>query len=132
NASSATTIPIRAGTVAAGSPPARRGRARCGNTTDTTAVLAIGWGRRARSSDVLDIVASDRDQRGDAFRPQRRNDAGRAATPIIAGECGALETERVEKFQEIAAECGLLPGTRGLRVEKPGRPIAAQIRDQHA
>jgi hypothetical protein len=56
-------------------------------------VLAIRWGRLARSGDVLDIVAADRDQRSDALRPQRGDDAGGAAAPIIAGECRALDTK---------------------------------------
>src|SRR6516162_9539081 len=94
-------------------------------------MLAVGWGRLARPGDVLDVVAADRYQGGDVLRPECSDDAGGAAAPVIAGECCLLEAERVEKLQEVMAECGLLARSRGLRVEKPGRPVAAQIRHEH-
>src|SRR5439155_1579503 len=75
--------------------------------------------------------AADRDERGDALGPQCRDDAGGAAAPIIAGECRAFDPERVEKIQEVMAECGLLAGSRRLWVEKPGRPAATQIGHEH-
>src|SRR5262249_2711997 len=95
------------------------------------AMLAIGCGRLTRPGDVLNVIAADRDQGRAAFRPQRGHDAGGATAPIIAGERSPLDIERIEKLQEVMAECGLLARPRRSRIEKPGRPVAAQIGYEH-
>ena len=94
-----------------------------------TEPVALGCGRLARSGDVLDVVAADRDESGNPLRPQCRDDTGGAAAPIIAGECRALDAERVEQIQEIAAECGLLADhARALAVQKW---LRAEYPDEH-
>src|SRR5215472_16315963 len=95
-------------------------------------MLAIGWSRLARAGDILDVVAADRDEGGDPLRAQCGDDAGGAATPVIAGESRAFDAERVEKLQEVTAECRLLARSRRPRVEKPGRPVTAEIGDEYS
>ena len=59
--------------------------------------------------DIDDVVAGVRDEAGYAFRPERRGDAGRQAAPIVAGENGALNAERIEEIDQVTAKRGLLP-----------------------
>jgi hypothetical protein len=95
---------------------------------------AVLGGRRLRlagAGDVLDVVAADRDEAADPFRPLRRNDAGGTPAPIVAGKDRALEGERVDQIEEVAAEGRLLARAPGLRIEKSCRAVAAQIRRDH-
>src|SRR6185312_3511326 len=75
---------------------------------------------------------ADRDERVDALRPQCRDDAGGSAAPIVAGERGALEAERIHEGEEIVPERRLLAGARRRAVEEARRPVAAQIRSEDA
>ena len=92
----------------------------------------LGRRRRVhRAGDVLDRVGIARDQRHGPLRPQRRNDAGRPAAPAVAGEDRALDAERVQKRQEVGAQRRLLARARRVRIEKAGRPEAAQPGNDH-
>jgi hypothetical protein len=64
--------------------------------------------RLLRAGDVLDIVAGATDESAHAFRPQGRNDTGRAPAPIKTREDRALNFERVEQFEKVLAERRLL------------------------
>src|SRR6516162_11318152 len=88
-------------------------------------------GGMPRYGNVLDVVAADRNEPAHPLWPQRGDDAGGAPAPIIAGEVGVLDAERVHEVPEICPERGLLAGTRRLAVQKSGRAIAAQPWDQH-
>ena len=67
-----------------------------------------------------------------AVGPERRPDAARAATPIIAGEDCALDAERIDQRNQIGANRRLLTRARCNGIEKTGRAIAAQIRNDGA
>ena len=57
-----------------------------------------------KSLHVDDVVAGIRDEAGHAFRPERRGDAGRKAAPVVAGQNGALNAERIEEIDQVTAE----------------------------
>jgi hypothetical protein len=88
--------------------------------------------RFGRAGDVLNIVAVDRNKAAHALWPQRRDDAGGAAGPVIAGEHGTLRGKDIEQFAQVLAERGLLSRTRRLGGAKARRPKAAQVRHDHA
>src|SRR5215472_799955 len=91
------------------------------------AIFGGGRSRPAGGGDVLDVVAADRNEAADPVGPQRGDDAGGASAPVIAGEDRALEAERLDQIEEIAPQRRLLARSRGSRIEKPGRAVAAQI-----
>src|SRR5262245_18036231 len=57
-----------------------------------------------RPGNVLDVVAVGGDQAEYALGPQHGDDAGGAPAPVVAGEHGALERERVDELLEVVAQ----------------------------
>jgi hypothetical protein len=55
----------------------------------------------SKAFQVDDIVASLRDEGGHAFRPQSRCNEGRQATPIVAGQNGALNAESIKEIDKV-------------------------------
>ncbi len=96
------------------------------------AVLLRGWRGLGRGGDVLDVVTVDGDQPFDALRPERGDDAGGAAAPVVAGEGGRWDVQGIHEVQQVLAEGGLLAGARGFFREKSGWAVAAQVRHQNA
>src|SRR5258708_21571021 len=90
----------------------------------TTLFRSLRIGRLIRMRDVLDVVAGATDQSGYPLRRQGRNDARRAATPVVACEHSPIDTQRIEQFEQILTECGLLAGTRRVRRQEARRAIA--------
>ena len=82
--------------------------------------------------DILQVIAVAGNKAAHALRPQRGNDAGSAAAPIVAGKHGALDSERSHQLPQIVAERRLLTRSRRLRRQKPRRTEAAQIRHDDA
>src|SRR5262249_20725775 len=66
-------------------------------------VLLLRRRRFNRAGDVLDVVTVGGDQAEYALGPQRGDDAGGAPAPVIAGEHGAVECERVDELLEVVA-----------------------------
>jgi hypothetical protein len=77
-------------------------------------------------------MAPETIQPGNALGPQCRDDAGGPPAPIVPGKDGLIQPEGVGEIGEVVAEHRLLARARPLGIEKPRRPIAAQIRHQHA
>src|SRR5258708_26458877 len=71
--------------------------------------------RYLRAGDVLDVVSGATAEPEHPFRPQRRNDARRAAAPVESGEYRALDFQRIEQFEKVLAQRGLLAGSRRVR-----------------
>src|SRR5215468_8443896 len=63
------------------------------------------------------------------MRPQRSDDTGRTTSPIIASQHRTWNAECIHQAQEVVSERSLLTRTRSIRVAKPGRPVATQIRN---
>src|SRR3984957_20773352 len=59
--------------------------------------------RLHRRRDILDVVAIAADETAHALRPQRGDHTGRAAAPVVTGEHGALDFQRVHYFAQIVA-----------------------------
>src|SRR5215813_9472079 len=65
------------------------------------------------------------------MRPQRSDDTGRTTSPIIASQHCTRNAECIHQAQEVVSERSLLTRTRSIRVAKPGRPVATQIRNNN-
>ena len=76
---------------------------------------------------VLDEVAVDRDDAGTPFWPQRGGDAGCPPTPVIAGEDGARDAERIQQSDHVGADGCLLSRARGGAVKEAGWSMPAQV-----
>ena len=90
------------------------------------AVLLLRRRRLHRGRDVLDVVAVAGDEAARALRPQRRDDAGGAPAPVVAGEHGALDRRA---HPSIYRSCRAPPAGRSAacRRQEPRRAEAAQI-----
>src|SRR5579862_2225935 len=88
------------------------------------AALLLGFERLSCLRNVLDLVAADAHEPAHSFRPQRRDDARRARTPIESGKQRLLDSQRVQQLDQILPDGALLPGSRRLRREEPSRPEA--------
>ena len=53
---------------------------------------------------ILDVVAAHGNQSSAAFGPQRSHHAGSAATPVITGQDGTRQTQRIHQRQQICAK----------------------------
>ena len=78
------------------------------------------------------MVAADRDQRAHALGRQDRRDARGATAPVVAGQRGRREAERGHELEQVLTDRRLLGHAGLLRIEKSRRPVAAQVRDEHA
>src|SRR6516165_6574330 len=96
------------------------------------AILGVGRGGLQCGCDILDVVPSDRDEPHNPFRPERGDDTGGTAAPIIAHEYRSSEAEPVHQAQEIAPERRLLPGSWSRRIAESRRAVAPQIRNDDA
>src|ERR1700677_2037257 len=76
---------------------------------------------------VDDIIASIGDEAGHAFRPQSGCDAGRQATPVVAGQNSAVNAETIKKIDKVMTKRGLLPAAHRSCGQKAGGTKAAQI-----
>src|SRR5258708_7624041 len=83
--------------------------------------------RRHGEAYVLDEVAVDRDGAGSPLWPQRSGDAGCAPAPVIAGEDGARDVERIQQSDHVAADGCLLSRARGGAVQEAGGSMPAQV-----
>ena len=88
--------------------------------------------RRRRRPHVLHVVAADGDQRAHALGGEERGDARGPAAPVVAREAGRREAERAHEVEQVLADRGLLRHPRLGGVEEARRPVAAQVRDEHA
>ena len=88
----------------------------------TSSVLLGGIRRLARKRNVLDVVTRDRHQSAHARGPQRGDDAGRPAAPIIAGQQRPIDAERIQKIAQVRAQRRLLAGAHGCGERKRVAP----------
>ena len=91
------------------------------------AVLRFRILRVQGQRDVLDIVAVACNQPGHPVRPQCRDNAGRPAAPVIAGQDRPLDVQRIYEGQQVVGQGRLLTGSRGFCRQKARLAIAAQI-----
>ena len=96
------------------------------------AVLLLGVRWTLGRGDVLNVVAAGGDQAAHPRWPQRRDDAGGPAAPVVADEVALGQAERIHEVEQILAQGRLLARTRRLRIAKTRRAVAAQIRHQRA
>ena len=89
--------------------------------------LALGFGRDHGPRDILDQVAVHAYEPDAALRPQRSANAGRAAAPIVAGENGTLDAERIHQRHQVRPDRGLLARARRRRIAETRRTVATQI-----
>src|SRR5262249_58403034 len=94
-------------------------------------VLLLRRRRFNRPGDVVNVVAVSGDEAEYALRPEHGDDAGGAPAPVVAGEHGAPDCERVDELLEVVAERRLLARAQRVGGEEAGRTIAAQIRHDH-
>jgi hypothetical protein len=91
-----------------------------------------GWWQRTRAGFLApDQVPAHRDQPRAAFRPQRRDDAGRPRSPVEAGKDRPLDPEGIQQRDDVNGERGLLPVAEGLIGQESGCPKAAKVGDGH-
>jgi len=81
----------------------------------------------AGPGDVLDVVAVGAHQALDPLRPQRGDDARGAPAPVVAGEGGLGQVQRVHQLQQVPGQCRLLPGAHHLLADKACRAVAPQV-----
>ena len=58
---------------------------------------------------VDDVIASISASAGPALRPPSGSDPGRHATPIVAGQYGALNAESIKEIHSVMTKRSLLP-----------------------
>ena len=87
----------------------------------------VGPDRSHGEAYVLDEVAVDGDDAGTPFWPQRGGDAGCAPAPVIAGEDGARDVERIQQSDHVGADGCLLSRARGGAVKEAGGSMPAQV-----
>src|SRR6266516_6584234 len=87
----------------------------------------VGPDRGHGEAYVLDEVAVDGDDAGTPFWPQRGGDAGCAPAPVIAGEDGARDVERIQQSEHVGADGCLLSRARGGAVKEAGGSMPAQV-----
>ncbi|MNP14806.1 hypothetical protein D3C76_1071420 [compost metagenome] len=85
-----------------------------------------------RMGDVLKVVAVARDQAAHPFRPQRRDNARRSPTPIVATQGGLFDGQGIHQVKQILGKGGLLAGAQGIGADETRRAVTPQIRDDHA
>src|SRR5262249_58970505 len=66
------------------------------------AILDLRRLRAGRRRDVLDVVAAAGHEAAHALRPQRRDDAGRAAAPVVPAEHGAPNVEGSHHLDQVS------------------------------
>src|SRR2546426_638007 len=100
------------------------------STIDGTLLLRR---RRAwRRQTVLNVLPTYGDERAHALGGQDRRDARGPASPIVSSQGGRAYTERVHEIEEVLADGSLLGHAWRRGVQEARRPIAAQVRNQHA
>src|SRR5260370_3097815 len=87
----------------------------------------VGPDRSHGATDVLDEVAVDGDDAGTPFWPQRGGDAGGTPAPVIAGEDGARDIERIQQRDHVAADGCLLSRARGGAVKEAVGSMPAEV-----
>src|SRR5262249_55070708 len=89
----------------------------------------LGLDRHHSEAEVLDEVAVDRDEAGTPLGPQRSGYAGGAPAPVIAGQDGAWNAQRIQQRDHVGSEGCLLPRARGSEVLEAGGSMPAQVGD---
>ncbi|MCY1405604.1 hypothetical protein D9M71_208480 [compost metagenome] len=91
----------------------------------------LGWQRVLAGRLVADQVSTDRDQRLDPLRPQRRDNAGRTRTPVITTEHRLLDLQRIHEVDDITGQRSRLAIAQGFVGEEMRIAIAARIGHQY-
>jgi len=79
------------------------------------------------TGDELDVVAATGYQAADAFGPQRSDDAGGTASPVVACQRGSADLESIHQRQKIVAQHGLLSRARGVGRQEARGAVAAKV-----
>ena len=94
--------------------------------------FALRTQRHHGVGNILDQIGIDADEADAALRPQRRSDASRPATPIVAREYRTFDVKRIHQRHHVCADSRLLARARRRGIAKPRRTVAAQIGNDDA
>jgi len=94
-------------------------------------VLLCGAGRLPGSGDRLDGIAQAADEPAHPLWVKRRQDAGGPTAPVVPGQHGLGEAQRIHQVENIKSQGRLLARARRVGTQKPGLAKTAQPRHNY-